>query len=134
MDRKSISEKCNFSPISIHCCVLVVIPLCSDHNNSLCTPSLHVRTYLSYEDPTQQRVTTQVSVVSAAVNGHHINLKPTVRHVNKPPFDQCCLPSLHTGLAARLAAKHVCEPPISSCFCDLVNMNGVLRVLKKDKN
>jgi hypothetical protein len=106
MDRKSISDKCNFSPISIHCSVLVVIPLYSDRNNSLCSPSLHVRTYLSCEDPTRKRVTAQVSVVFTAVNGHHTNLKPTVRHLYKPPFGQCCLPALRTSLAARLAATH----------------------------
>ena len=35
---------CNFSLLSVHCCVLVVIPLSSDHSVSLCTASYNVRT------------------------------------------------------------------------------------------
>jgi len=48
-----------------------VIPLRSYHSDSLCTASLHLRTFSS-EDPTTG--TAQVSVVSDAVNAHHINL------------------------------------------------------------
>jgi len=54
MDRKRISEKCNISLTSIYCCVLVVIPVISDHIDSLCTASCNVRTF-SGEDPIQQR-------------------------------------------------------------------------------
>ena len=101
-----------------------MIPLRSYHNDSLCTASLHIRTF-SGEDPTTG--TAHVSVVSDAVNAHHINVKPTVRHAYKPPAVQCCMPCLCTHLVARSAATHVHAStshwsllPSDNTTCDLL--------------
>ena len=102
--------------------LLVVIPLRSDHNDSLCTASYNVRTFTD-EDPTTG--TAQFSAVSTTVNAHHIKVNPTVRHVYKLHFSQCCMPSLCTHLVTRSAAchthSHVCQLPATDpTSCDLL--------------
>ena len=104
---------------------LVVIPWCSDHNDSPCTASCNVRTFTD-EDPTAGE-SAQLSVVSAAVNSHHTNVKPTVRHLRKLPFYHCCIPllctrlgAIHTATQVHTSARHWRIPVSCLTSCELL--------------
>ena len=104
---------------------LVFIPLCSDHNASRCTASCNARTFTD-EAPTAGE-SAQLSVVSAAVNVHHTNVKPTVRHLRKLPVYHCCIPllctrlgAIHTATQVHTSARHRRIPVSCLTSCDLL--------------
>ena len=68
-------------------------------------------------------------VVSAAVNAHHINVKPTVRHLTKPPSVPRCMPCYRSRCTTRCYSRlHVCEPTISPDFLSDVLRLALIRM------
>jgi hypothetical protein len=59
--------------------------------------------------------------VSAALNAHHINVKPAVRHLKNPLSVPCCMPSCTSRCTiAHKAASRRCLPTSYLSCCDLL--------------
>jgi len=86
--------------------------LYSDHNVHF---ALLPRVYVPSAMRILQRGTAKVC--AATVNAHHINVKPTVRHLTKLPSVPCCVPCYTSRCTTCCYTRsHVCEPPLSHDF------------------